>query len=41
MSKARYQTVAELAQALSGKTGKDNEETEIKNNCFYIMKALS
>ena len=32
MSKARYQTVAELAQALSGKTGKDNEETEIKNN---------
>lgn len=32
MSKARYQTVAELAQALSGKTGKDNEETEIKTN---------
>ena len=32
MSKARYQTVAELAQALSGKTGKDNEETGIKNN---------
>lgn len=32
MSRARYQTVAELAQALSGKTGKDYEETEIKNN---------
>ena len=32
MSKARYQTVAELAQALSGKTGKDNEETEIRSN---------
>lgn len=32
MSKARYQTVEELAQALSGKTGKDNEETEIRSN---------
>lgn len=32
MSKARYQTVEELAQALSGKTGNDNEETEIRSN---------
>lgn len=32
MSKARYQTVEELAQALSGKTRNDNEETEIRSN---------